>query len=248
MIWCASDIHLRPGNHRNNQLFYEWLNQLGQSYPAELLILLGDIFDLWVGSHEAWSKVYPREVEALTACAERGIQVIYLQGNHDVAAEQFWRKRGVVFSRGDYQLQWQGKTFFLTHGDFINPNEKAYHLYIRWLQGNGANQLAQILPQSVWSFIGNRLSRMSRKKSDHLRQSSMQQFERWFEQFSKMKYQQNPYDYCLSGHIHLRLKLALSPHSWAINLGSWFEPHPCVLQISSAGPYFVELEKLLSPA
>ncbi|MCX7675037.1 MAG: metallophosphoesterase [Bdellovibrionaceae bacterium] len=247
MIWCASDIHLQRSFEINNRRFCDWLNGLGRSYPAEFLILLGDIFDLWVGSHESWAQVYPREVEAITSCAQRGIQVLYFQGNHDVAAESFWSKRGVRFIRGDEMMTWNRVQLLFTHGDFINPHEKSYHNYIRWLQGPWASRIAQLMPQPLWLLLGEKASRKSRKYSQKKRQDQESQLEEWFKLYSQEKYKEVTYNYLIAGHIHVRIMRALFPRVWAINLGSWLESSPQVLKISTSGPEFVELDKLLSP-
>lgn len=248
MIWCASDIHLQRTFGINNRRFCEWLNGLGRRYPAEILILLGDIFDLWVGSHESWARVYPREVEAMTSCAQRGVQVFYFQGNHDVAAEQFWAKRGIRFIRRDELLIWNNLRLYLTHGDFINPQEESYHNYVRWLQGPWAYRIAQVLPQALWMWMGEKASRKSRKHSQKKRQDQEFQLQKWFHSYSQAKYEEAPYNYLIAGHIHVRILQTLSDQTWAINLGSWLEAHPQVLRISATGPEFIELDKLLSLA
>lgn len=46
-VWLASDVHLGPDNPATSQLFYEFLDLA--SAQAGALLLLGDIFDVWIG-------------------------------------------------------------------------------------------------------------------------------------------------------------------------------------------------------
>ena len=46
-VWLASDIHLGSHNPRTSDAFYEFLARARQQSSA--LILLGDIFDVWIG-------------------------------------------------------------------------------------------------------------------------------------------------------------------------------------------------------
>ena len=46
-VWLASDIHLGPDNPATSRVFYEFLDQA--SAQAGALLLLGDVFDVWIG-------------------------------------------------------------------------------------------------------------------------------------------------------------------------------------------------------
>jgi UDP-2,3-diacylglucosamine pyrophosphatase LpxH len=76
----VSDVHLLHPTDDKSKIFLEFLKTLP---PCETLLLAGDIFDFIFARksffYEHWSEVF----EALAQVKNKGIRVVFLEGNHD---------------------------------------------------------------------------------------------------------------------------------------------------------------------
>lgn len=237
--WFASDIHLISDKDPPAGVFIDFVNSLGRTRPATHLVLLGDIFDFWLGSYSYYAKFkYSRVIQSLLSLKERKIELIYFEGNHDIHIREFFRRRGVICYYEDQILLFGRRKFYLTHGDFINPEEVTYHKYIRWVRGPWAKWIIRILPPYIWWFIGRYLSQKSREK--HKSNPYIgEKLKDLFLNYVQLKFKDNKFDFLVSGHIHQRIEWHESKDfraKKAFNLGSWAE-EPKVLFIDDQG-YF----------
>ena len=77
-IAIISDVHLgTPGSHAKELLIYL------RSIKPEILILNGDIIDIWQFKKRYWPKSHMKVVKYLIGLAAKGTQVYYITGNHD---------------------------------------------------------------------------------------------------------------------------------------------------------------------
>ena len=115
------DLHLDYGS-TNTERIRELLTQL-ESNPPDRIILGGDIYELWrrdlagVMWETSWF------TDAINDLKDRGVEVVYLIGNHDS-----WkyihttdREGYLAEPRVDYTFQSGGEYFFVTHGHKYEP-------------------------------------------------------------------------------------------------------------------------------
>ena len=76
-----SDLHLcDPNEERSQRLFAFWDSIKGN---AEVLYLVGDVFDIWLGYRSViFSPLFPA-LRKLAELVESGTRVVLLSGNHD---------------------------------------------------------------------------------------------------------------------------------------------------------------------
>jgi UDP-2,3-diacylglucosamine hydrolase len=238
--WFLSDLHIISNEDPKSKILSSFLESLGRNRPATHLFLLGDIFDLWVGSSSFFADQYSDVVRSLIKLPKRGIEVIYLEGNHDVHIKSFWSQFGVTVTNQDLRFSFNGLQLHLSHGDFINPKEVNYHQYIRWVRSSQGFILANLLPGKVWWKIGQYASRKSRRHSSKSRPGLKEQLEKDFIEFSKIQHQNAPFDLLIAGHIHCPIDLEFNggvrPFR-AINLGSWYD-EPRALCLNEKGTYW----------
>jgi len=107
-----SDIHLgAPGRfpHSDGELC-----NLLQSEDWDQVVLLGDIFDLWVSSLAEIVVRYSTFFEVIEALE---CPVIYVPGNHDDAFKGLYSVNSMEIAWPDYTFEDNGKTIVLLHGD-----------------------------------------------------------------------------------------------------------------------------------
>ena len=67
-----------------------------QRNDAEVIYLVGDIFDGWRPIRAKWSELHDAVVQTLMARSRAGTRIVYVPGNHD---EFFRHHYGIYFDR-----------------------------------------------------------------------------------------------------------------------------------------------------
>lgn len=133
-VWLASDIHLNESNPLTAHAFYAMLDRASQH--ASALILLGDVFDVWVGD-DAAVKPEPwlaQTIQALAACAQR-IPVYLCVGNRDfLIGPTLARQLNLHLLGEQTQLVVGQTTVLISHGDEYCTDDQSYQRFKRWVR------------------------------------------------------------------------------------------------------------------
>jgi len=93
-----------------------------KSIKPKMLILNGDIIDIWQFSKNYWPETHMKVVRRILKFVTEGIPVYYLTGNHDEMLRKF-----ADFDLGSFQLlnklvlNIDGKKAWIFHGDVFDP-------------------------------------------------------------------------------------------------------------------------------
>ena len=122
----ASDLHLGTKDSQAKE-FIEFLEQ----HPTDLLILNGDIIDVWALNRGAkWKKQHTKAVAALLKLSNK-TKIIWIRGNHDEFLSEFIGSHfGNIEIRENYILD----NYFVFHGDIIDVFITKY----KWLAKIGS--------------------------------------------------------------------------------------------------------------
>lgn len=136
----------------------EQLRSLPES-DCERLVLLGDLFQVWVASPRYESEEIRRVVAALGELAAAGIALDYVEGNRDffVAESPY----AAVFERVAPELSFEagGLRYLAVHGDGLNPADRQYRFW-RWLSKSLPSRLLmKHLPRRVARWAVHRTER-----------------------------------------------------------------------------------------
>jgi UDP-2,3-diacylglucosamine hydrolase len=172
-ISCISDVHIKSNNCGGMKTITTFLsNETVQS--SDKVMLLGDIFDHLAGSFEEYFEVYSNYFDALAEILKKGVEVHYVEGNHDVhlcelytAFIKRYELADTKFSHTskNVKIKDNNKNLYFSHGDEHDLNNMAYH---RW---------KSILMSSPVKFLVTNI--VSFKKLD--------QFARWASSDSKRR-------------------------------------------------------------
>lgn len=115
----------------------------GPARSARRVFLLGDVFESWVGDDLGLAD-YPREVAALRALCDSGVEVLYQTGNRDFLLGAAFAKASGARALPDEQVEnLGGIATLLAHGDQFCTEDLAYQRWRRFSR----NRLAQ------WLFL-----------------------------------------------------------------------------------------------
>ena len=165
-----ADAHLnQPSdpNYRALLLFLE--KQLGRT---DTLVLLGDIFEFWVGYKYTVFSAYVPILEMLDRFRAAGTQIIFVEGNHDFHLGPYFQQHlaARVLPDGD-AVELDGRKVFLAHGDLANPEDRSYRVLRSVLRSYPLYLMIRILPPDLtWSIAamaGRRSRRGREEKSRH---------------------------------------------------------------------------------
>lgn len=128
----VADAHLGP---RDPDLrpFCEFL--AAREADAAVVVLLGDIFSLWLGAEKFTSPHHREVLEACAALRRGGVRVVLVEGNREYMARE-WRGKAfdTVASRFT-AADWAGRRWCLAHGDLFNPGDwrgRAFRALVRF--------------------------------------------------------------------------------------------------------------------
>jgi len=228
-IYFASDFHLGVPNKEKSRererLLVKWLDDI--SKDAAEVYLVGDLFDFWYEYKTVVPKGFVRFQSKMAELCDKGIQVHVFTGNHDMwMFDYFEDELGVKMHREPITKEWNGKKFFIGHGDGLGPGDHGYK-FIKKVFSN---------PLCIWLFkwlhpdlgvgLANFWSGRSREAnfaSDEIYQGDEKE---WLLQYCKSVLETEHFDHFIFGHRHLVLDKVVGTNTRYINLGSWFkDPH-----------------------
>jgi UDP-2,3-diacylglucosamine hydrolase len=110
-----SDVHLHPGAPRT---FNAWRSHLLQT-PADAVLILGDLFEVWVGD-DSRNSGFERECAEILALTSKRCVVGFMAGNRDfLVGTDMLAECGVRRLADPTLLSAWGRRYLLTHGDAL---------------------------------------------------------------------------------------------------------------------------------
>jgi UDP-2,3-diacylglucosamine pyrophosphatase LpxH len=196
-IVVISDVHLGTyGCHPKELLKYL------KSIKPKMLILNGDIIDIWQFSKSYWPETHMKVVRRILKFVTEGIPVYYLTGNHDEMLRKF-----TDMNLGSFQLlnklvlNVDGKKAWIFHGDVFDVTMQ----HSKWLAKLGAvGYDSLILINSLVNWCLNAMGREKMSFSKKVKASFKDavKFINQFEQTAADLAVNKGYEYVICGHIH----------------------------------------------
>jgi UDP-2,3-diacylglucosamine hydrolase len=227
-IYFASDLHLGTPNKalsaEREKRFVQWLDSI--KHDASEIFLVGDLFDFWHEYSTVVPKGFVRLQGKIAELSDAGIPVHVFTGNHDLWMYGYFEEElGVKVYHQPITREWNGKQFFIGHGDGLGPDDHGY----KFIKKVFANPVCQFLFKWLHPDIGvgiaNYFSRRSRygNTNEHEKEVFKGEDKEWLVQYSKRVLERQSVDYFVFGHRHLPLDISLGDKSRYINLGDWLD-------------------------
>ncbi|MBI5560665.1 MAG: UDP-2,3-diacylglucosamine diphosphatase [Deltaproteobacteria bacterium] len=189
-----ADAHIRGLDDPNQKTLCEFLDSFYNDTPDKVIVL-GDLMDFWTGFNDVVYYHYLPLLSALSRLGGKGVEIIYLEGNHDFSMGKFFTD--VVRARvypGACELALDGKRIFLCHGDMVDMRP-GYRILRGLLRSVFFKTLTKILPPSViWKAAA-----LFSETSKALRYEGI---ERELKKFASTKVLEG-YDMAVFGHSHI---------------------------------------------
>jgi UDP-2,3-diacylglucosamine pyrophosphatase LpxH len=197
-----------------------------KSIQPNILVLNGDIIDSWRFSRNYFPKSHLKVIRQILKMMEKGVQVVYITGNHDDVFRKFNNTRLGNFSIvNQYEMSVGGQNIWIFHGDVF---DHIIH-HSPWLARFGAAVYGFL---TVFNKLINLLLRAFSKKElilyksmkDRIakRKSVLTNFEKAVANAAISK----NFDLVICGHTHVPVDKEIQTEKGTvryINCGDWVE-------------------------
>jgi UDP-2,3-diacylglucosamine hydrolase len=158
---AVADLHLDPYDERSCASFGAWARAL----EARRLMVLGDLFDTWVGPAHEGAPGAQKVIEAFRGLTAVGREVLLLQGNRDfLLGASFERASGArVFADGLVGVSEGGERALFLHGDELCTRDRAYQRLRRVTHSRVVQRLGPRVPLFLSRRVARRLRRVSQQ-------------------------------------------------------------------------------------
>ena len=223
--YFVSDVHLGlqvADPVAREARFVDFLRSLPEDTAA--LYLLGDIWDFWYEYRDVVPKGYVRVLAAIQDLIDRGVEVYFFQGNHDVWAYSYFEELGMKKLVQPALVEIDGRVFCLGHGDGLGPVPFGY----RFLRGVFHNRVLQFLfsmlhPRIAFG-LGNGWSKSNRlaRHEEYVFRGEEEPLYKFAAEFEK----ENKVDCFVFGHYHCDVSMKTPAGADFIILKDWMAGSP----------------------
>jgi len=225
-ICVVSDVHFKyrqetAADKENAAIFLSFLEDIRGRY--DLLVLNGDIFDLW----NDWKYTIIRQhfpvLHRLANIHEAGCRIVYVSGNHDFWFNGFLdHELGWELFSEQYVLQADGRKILFTHGDLYTVNDIRYQIFRKGIRWPLVRMCFNLLHPDFALELGARMSRSSRlrRMSDVLKRRKGNGLKAW----ARAAVKRGKADIVVMGHSHDPEVLSIEGGIYA-NAGDWLRNH-----------------------
>lgn len=229
-IYFSSDFHLGAPNAEaslvREKIIVQWLESI--RHEAQVIFLVGDLFDFWFEYKHAVPKGHLRFLGKLAELADEGIQLIIFTGNHDMwMSDYFHTELGALIFRDPVHFEvsthlGEHSTLLVGHGDGLGPGDTTYKQLKKVFENPVARWGFRQIHPDIGIRIANSWSKKSRaSNSKKGEEKFMGKENEWLFQYCLGMESVRHHDYYVFGHRHLPLDLQVNTSSRYINLGEW---------------------------
>jgi UDP-2,3-diacylglucosamine hydrolase len=232
----VSDVHILEADDDNSQALIKLIGHLDE-VSVEYFVLGGDIFDFCFGASKYFKSKFSQLGQALESAHDRGIKIIFMQGNHEFSLDRIgWR--GIDFVTGldrEFQLA-DGTRFAVTHGDrfFV---DWSYRFYIAVTRSTIFRLLALLVPQKKLNKFALFCSRTSREKGESRKLVHEHVLTKGSKWLSKTKSQ-----YGLFGHFHFPYQENIG-EKMLLSVKCWHKPNFLAYDAGSFSRYVLNINR-----
>ena len=220
-VVVISDTHLGTYGCHSAELL-DYMN----SISPEIVVLNGDIIDIWQFKKRYWPKDHMRVIKQIIHWITEGVTIYYVTGNHDEMLRRF-----VNFNMHSFKivnkvvLELDGKKAWCFHGDVFDVTMQ----HSKWLVKLGSIGydlliLLNRLVNSISRLFGRGRISLSKKIKDSVK--SAVKFINNFEQTAAEIAIENKFDFVICGHIHKPEIKEIQKNEQSVtylNSGDWVE-------------------------
>ncbi len=225
-IYFLSDFHLGAPDHETSLIrekrIVKFLDEIKND--AEIIFILGDLFDFWYEYKKVVPKGFVRILGKLAELTDSGIALYFFVGNHDMWMNGYFEKElNIEVFHDPKEFDFNGKKFLIGHGDGLGPGDHRYKMMKKVFRSKFSQSLFGMLHPSAGIGIADYFSRKSRAATGSEDEHFLGDDKEWLIIYAKDVLKKKHVDYFIFGHRHLPIEYKLNDESVYINLGDWIK-------------------------
>ena len=216
--YFLSDCHLpmirRRGHIERHEQVVRFLRE--KASKGRTLFLVGDILDFWFEWRLSMpSHAYPVLFE-LSVLIQKGIEVVYLGGNHDGHVGDFLeREVHITVSRKPVDALIDGKKFHILHGDGLAPPDRGYRILRSLVRWKPTEEIYRLVHPDFGIWFAGKVSKYSRNQRAKKKKIRVEHYREYAE-----KKLEEGFNYAVMGHIHEARQFP-HPNGGICLIGDW---------------------------
>jgi UDP-2,3-diacylglucosamine hydrolase len=223
-VYFTSDHHFgaptKAASKPREERFIAWLDRIKQD--ADVLFILGDLFDFWFEYKYVIPKGFTRVLGKLAELSDLGIEIHFFVGNHDLWMQGYFEEElNIKVYHNTEEFKINDMVFFIGHGDGLGPHDKGYKRLKKVFKNSFFNWLYRWLHPDIGVRFAQYLSLKNKLISGDEDAKFLGNDDEWLVQYAQRKLKDKHFDYFVFGHRHLPLEIQLNPKSKYVNLGDW---------------------------
>ena len=223
-IYFASDQHFGAPTVEKSKIreqkFVQWLDEI--KADAEVLFLVGDLFDFWFEYKTVVPKGFVRVLGKLAELRDSGIEIHFFVGNHDLWMDDYFEKElNIPVYHEPKEFTFNNKTFLIGHGDGLGPGDFGFKRMKKVFTHPISKWLYRWLHPDIGVALAQHLSVKNKLISGEEDVVFLGEENEWLVQYSKEVLQTKHFNYFVFGHRHLPMTLEIGENSEYVNLGDW---------------------------
>ncbi|MEO7834995.1 MAG: UDP-2,3-diacylglucosamine diphosphatase [Ginsengibacter sp.] len=225
-IYFLSDFHLGAPDYESSLVrekrLIKFLDEIKKD--AEVIFILGDLFDFWYEYKKVVPKGFVRILGKLAELTDSGILIYFFVGNHDMWMNGYFEKElniSVFYETKEFEFN--GKKFLIGHGDGLGPGDHRYKFMKKIFRNKFSQSLFGMLHPTAGIGIADYFSRKSRAATGKEDEEFLGEEKEWLILFAKETLKNKHIDFFIFGHRHLPIVYKLNDESIYVNLGDWIK-------------------------
>jgi UDP-2,3-diacylglucosamine hydrolase len=200
----VGDVHL----DRNDAVLGEFLDYLlGLAAAAGRIVLMGDLFNLWIGEPSLEQDHHRAVIATLRRIRASGTEIHYLEGNRDYRiARAHLRSTFDAVSAYGLDESWGGRRIWAAHGDLVNRRDLQYRAWRALSRSQAAWWLFSAIPTARRFAMAESLERKLRVTNVEMKRVVPEATIREY----AARHQPTPGAAVVLGHFHVERDLSSS--------------------------------------
>jgi UDP-2,3-diacylglucosamine hydrolase len=196
LAWVG-DVHIEQDDPALDA-FRSFLERLGAR--CRRVILMGDLFDLWIGRRELEQPHHAAVAGTLAGLRRAGVEVVYVEGNRDYRiADGYVGEALDASSELGREDRAGSRRFYSVHGDLVNVADRQYRAWRRLSRSAPFWAVFNLLPRGARLRLSRQLERRMRS-TNLLHKRAFP--EATVREFASDVFRQG-YDALMLGHFHV---------------------------------------------
>ena len=214
---CAAfiaDPHL-SGDRKGIDAFFSFLDGVGAR--AELLVILGDLFELWLGSNNLMADYHREVLGEIAALKKRGVETIYTAGNRDFIFDEGLKEIFTSFYDCSHEFEYGGRRVHVVHGDLVNRRDYQYRIWRRVSRNPLVMKSFRFIPDSLSARLAGKIEIMMRRTNlPHKKRFPREECE----DYARSCFRSSA-DYVILGHFHREYEWSPEAGKKLFSLPDW---------------------------